>query len=409
MDEAALAITHDSQDNVFVTGRAMVAGQGTQIITMKLRASDGQILWTEYIGGSAGLDDVAWDLAMGPDNHPVITGYIVGEGEEAFYLTRKLANNDGSTIWERIEPGALYNVEVRSGWLTVMAGGDIVMSHRHFGTNGYDVVLQRYEADTGATVWDTVYDGPTHGGDDIRAMRQDSQGNLLVAGVQDAAWNYDYMALKFDGSDGSLLWEAGYDGPPGWYDVANCISEGPGGSVIVSGLSDGSGTGWDWATVAYDGITGAELWAQRYDGPASQSDEARDIIFTAAGDVFVTGYGYGEGTNKDLITIRYQVETASPVGETPGAAIVTSAWPNPFNPKVNISFDLPRDGFASLVIYDLRGRTVATLKEENLTAGLHTAEWSGRDSAGRFVPGGTYLAVVQSGSMRSTQKIVLAK
>jgi len=108
----------------------------------------------------------------------------------------------------------------------------------------------------------------------VRSLRRVSQGNLLIAGVQDVSWNYNYMALKFDSSDGTLIWEAGYDGPPGWYDVANAIAEGPGGSVIISGLSDGTGTGWDWATVAFDGTTGQQLWVERFDGPASQSDEA---------------------------------------------------------------------------------------------------------------------------------------
>lgn len=409
VDEAIMAIAHDSQDDVYVTGRAMVAGQGTQIIVMKLDGTDGQILWTEHIGGSAGLDDIAWDVVVGPDGHPVITGYIVQEGEEAFYLTRKMHSADGSTVWERVEPGALYNVEVRSGWLAVMDDGDIVMAHRTFGANGYDVVLQRYVAADGATVWDTVYDGPTHGGDNIRDMRLDSTGHLLVAGVQDAFWNYNYMALKFDSADGSLVWEAGYDGPPGWYDVANCIAEGPGGSVLVSGLSDGSGTGWDWATVAFDASDGSQLWVQRYDGPASQSDEAHAVLATPQGDIYVTGYGYGEGTGKDLITIRYQAETASPAGDTPAAAIAARAWPNPFNPRVTIAFELPRAGHTSLVVYDLRGREVARLRDGHLTAGPHRAVWDGRDRKGRVAPAGTYLAVVRSGELKTQRKLTLAK
>lgn len=409
VDEGVMAIAHDSQDNVFVTGRAMIAGQGTQMFTMKLSAASGAILWTKYIGGSANQDDIAWDIAIGQDDNPVITGYIVEDGEEAFYLTRKLANSNGDTVWDRQEPGALYNVEVRSGWLAVMDNSDIVMAHRTFGDNGYDVLLRRYAATNGATIWETTYDGPSHGGDDIRAMRLDNEGNLLIAGVQDTQWNYNYMALKIDSDDGSVLWEAGYDGPPGWYDVANCINVGPNGSVIVSGLSDGSGTGWDWATVAYDGATGEQLWVQRYDGPASQSDEARDVLCTDSGDIVVTGYGYGEGTNKDLITIRYKVETTSPASDTPAAVIASRAWPNPFNPKVNISFDLPREGHATLVIYDLRGKAVAVLRDEVLGAGNHEASWNGRDGSGHVVAAGTYLAQVKSSGLQSVQKLVLAK
>lgn len=404
-----MAVAHDSQNNVFVTGRALTGSGGTEILTMKLASATGEILWMELIGGSAGQNDIAWDIVVGADDHPVITGFVIETGDVAHFLTRKLNNTSGDTEWERREPGALNNAEVRSSWLALAGNGDIIMAQRTFGSNGYDVVLKRYAALDGATVWETVYDGPTHGGDDVRSMRLDSQGQILVAGVQDLFWNYNYMALKFDSATGDLIWEASYDGPVGWYDVANCIAEGPGGSVIVSGLSDGSGTGWDWATVAFDGADGSELWTQRFDGPASQSDEARDILCTPAGDIFVTGYGYGEGTNKDLMTIHYKVETASPAGEAPAAVIATRAWPNPFNPRVTLSFALPREGQTSLVIYDVRGKRITTLRNEVMASGIHEVTWNGQDTDGRPVGGGTYLAQVRSGGLSSVRKIVLTK
>jgi hypothetical protein len=217
------------------------------------------------------------------------------------------------------------------------------------------------------------------------------------------------MALKFDVATGDLIWDATYDGPVGWYDVANCIAEGPGGTVIVSGLSDGSGTGWDWATVAFDAENGTQVWAERYDGPASQSDEARDILCTPAGDIYVTGYGYGEGTNKDLVTIHYKVETASPAGETPAAVMATRAWPNPFNPRINLSFELPRTAQTRIEIFDVRGKRVALLRNEVLSEGLHEVSWNGRNADGHPVSGGTYLVQVRSGELTNSRKIVLAK
>jgi hypothetical protein len=404
-----MAVAHDDQNNVFVTGRAMDGGNGTEILVMKLAASNGEILWMETIGGTAGENDVAWDVVVGPDNHPVITGFVVQTGEVAHFLTRKLANGNGDTLWERLEPGALNNAEVRSGWLALAENGDVIMAQRSFGSNGYDVALERYAAQDGATVWETLYDGPTHGGDDIRSMRLDAEGNILVAGVQDANWNYNYMALKFNSSSGDLIWEASYDGPVGWYDVANCITEGPGGTVIVSGLSDGSGTGWDWATVAFDATDGTEVWAERFNGPASQSDEARDVLCTPNGDIYVTGYGYGVGTGKDLVTIHYKVEMASPALDTPAAVLATHAWPNPFNPRVTLSFELPRAGHTSLVIYDVRGQRVATLKDQVLAEGRHEVAWDGRADSGRLASGGTYLVQVKSNGLTSNRKIVLAK
>jgi len=412
LDEAALAIAVDSQNNVFFTGRGTVGTQGIQMLTLKLASNDGHVEWVDYHGGSAGLDDVAWDIVVGPDDNPVVTGYVVGEGNEAFCLTRKLINVDGHEVWSRQVPGAMDNNAVRSSWLALMDDGDVVMCQRSWGS-GYDTILQRYAANDGNTVWEIVYDGPTGGGDDPKAMQRDTAGNLLIAGVQDIDFNYNYMVLKFDSSDGSLIWEAdGYDGPGGgWWDVATCIKEGPGGSLIVSGLSDGSstGTGWDMTTVAYDAVTGDEQWVHRWDGPAGGSDEVRDLAVTAAGDIYVTGYGYGEDSGKDMITFRLDASGASPVAELPEVAGLMRAWPNPFNPRVNFDFELPRTANIRLTVFDLRGHQVAVLLDDRLEPGIHRASWDGRGSDGRAAASGVYLAIIESELGRSSRKIVLAK
>jgi len=388
----------------------MVGAEGTQIIVMKLAANDGDILWTKWIGGTAGENDVAWSVAVGPDDQPVVTGFVVNAGNDAVYLTRKLDNADGHQIWEDQAPGAVSNIDVRTGWLAVMDDGDLAMVNRTFGSNGYDVVLKRYAAQDGDIVWETVYDGETHGGDDPKAMVRDAAGNILVAGVQDVAWNYDYMVLKFDQIDGGLIWEARYDGPPGgWYDVASCIVEGHDGDILVAGLSDGIGTGWDYAIVAFDETSGQQQWAERYDGPASQSDEARDLAVSADGHLYVTGYGYGIDTNKDMITLHYELEDTSPVGDIPVAAGLTRTWPNPFNPRVNFAFDLPAAGAARLEIFDLRGLRVASLVDGHLSSGRHQASWDGRDLQGQPAATGVYLAILRSADIVDTRKIVLAK
>lgn len=414
LNEAALSIAHDSQNNAYFTGRAEVGTQGSQIITMKLSADDGHIVWTDIRGGDAGLNDIGWDIVVGPDDHPVVTGYVVSDSGDAFCLTRKLNNLDGDQIWSREVLGALDNDTVRSSWLALMDNGDVVMCQRSWGSS-YDTILQRYAAGDGATVWETVYDGPTSGGDDPKAMVRDSAGDLLVAGVQDSDFNFDFMVLKFAAGDGSLIWEAdGYDGPGGgWWDVATCIQEGPDGSgtVIVGGLSDGSSTGtsWDITTVAYDATLGEELWVHRWDGPAGTSDEGRALAVTALGDVFVTGYGYDEYSGKDMVTLRLDVAGASPVAELPRAGSVVRAWPNPFNPRVNFQFDLPQTADVRLTIFDLRGRQVAVLLDQRLEAGGHEAYWDGRGSNGRVAASGVYMAILEDGRERISRKIVLAK
>ncbi|MCP4290399.1 MAG: T9SS type A sorting domain-containing protein [bacterium] len=399
----------DSQDNVFITGYAMIGAEGKQALTMKINGTNGNVVWSDTFGGSASDHDLSWDIVVGSDDNPIVSGVIKDTGEIAKYFVRKMQNSNGNIIWDERGTDTQFNPDSRGTWLDILPNDDVVMVQRVFGDNGYDVFLKRFANDDGQAQWSRLYDGATHGGDDPRGLTIDSDGNILVCGVQDILWNYDFMALKIDGSNGNTIWDSNYNGPPGWYDVAGSICEGPDGSVIVAGLSDGTGTGWDWATVAFDGESGDQLWFKRMDGPTSQSDEPNHVIASSSGEIFVTGYGYGEGSNKDMITVCYQVETTSAVGDTPMLASFTKAWPNPFNPRITFSFDLPRRDQARLAIYDLRGRQVNTLIEGNLSEGTHTTSWDGRNEIGQNMPAGVYLAIMESGSYRSSRKIVLAK
>jgi len=83
--------------------------------------------------------------------------------------------------------------------------------------------------------------------------------------------------------------------------------------------------------------------------------------------------------------------------------------PNPFNPRTEIAFDLPRAGHATLRVYDLAGRLVRTLADADLPSGRHIFEWDGRNSAGRTVAAGTYLYRLRSADFTETRQMTLVK
>lgn len=66
--------------------------------------------------------------------------------------------------------------------------------------------------------------------------------------------------------------------------------------------------------------------------------------------------------------------------------------PNPFNPETDLGFVLQQDGRASLEIYDLAGRLIATLADGPHGPGPHRYAWRGLDTEGHPVSSGTYLA-----------------
>jgi len=76
-------------------------------------------------------------------------------------------------------------------------------------------------------------------------------------------------------TSGSQLWVSRYNGPGNSLDQASSVQVSPDGSkVFVTGWSWGITGGLDYDTLAYDAITGAQLWESRYNGPNNSTDQA---------------------------------------------------------------------------------------------------------------------------------------
>lgn len=79
-------------------------------------------------------------------------------------------------------------------------------------------------------------------------------------------------------------------------------------------------------------------------------------------------------------------------------------YPNPFNPSTVISFQLPVSSHVTLKVFDVNGREVATLIDEEMSAGTHTVTFAPRDFTG-----GVYFYKIAAGEFTQTRKAVLLK
>jgi hypothetical protein len=85
-------------------------------------------------------------------------------------------------------------------------------------------------------------------------------------------------------------------------------------------------------------------------------------------------------------------------------------YPNPFNPSTTIRFSVPRAEHVKLVIYDMLGRQIRTLMDDEVAPGLHSMQWDGRDASGAFVRSGIYFSTVKTASgFMETRKMVVAR
>ena len=84
-------------------------------------------------------------------------------------------------------------------------------------------------------------------------------------------------------------------------------------------------------------------------------------------------------------------------------------YPNPFNPSTTIEFTLPQPTEISLVIYNLMGQEVRTLKRGMTDTGHHSILWHGKDNRGQLVSSGVYLVRFYSPTFTASHKMVLMK
>ena len=99
-------------------------------------------------------------------------------------------------------------------------------------------------------------------------------------------------------------WVARYNGPGDLDDITTDLAVDSEGNTYVTGRSFGGSTNWDYATIKYDSA-GVEKWVQRYNGTANGFDDATSIIIDNEDNVYVTGYIFEGNTRNDFATIKY--------------------------------------------------------------------------------------------------------
>jgi len=87
----------------------------------------------------------------------------------------------------------------------------------------------------------------------------------------------------------------------------------------------------------------------------------------------------------------------------------TGIYPNPFNASTTVHYNLKDEGHVSIVVYDLLGRKVKTLVDENRSTGAHRVIWDGRDESGMPASSGIYFVRIQSRDAARTFKISYLK
>jgi hypothetical protein len=95
--------------------------------------------------------------------------------------------------------------------------------------------------------------------------------------------------------------------------------------------------------------------------------------------------------------------------EIPSEFSLYPAFPNPFNPVTTITYNLNKQGYIELSIYNMAGQLVKTLHKGHAIPGLNQIQWNGTDVNGEPVSSGIYLCKMNSSDKTDFIKLVLMK
>jgi len=227
--------------------------------------------------------------------------------------TGRPAGAPGSQLWAQRYNGPGNSFDAASS-VAVSPGRVFVTGESQGARSGLDYATVAYRAVSGARLWAARYNGPGNGSDAANSVAVSPGGSrVFVTGESRGTRSgQDYATVAYSAVTGARLWAARYNGPGNGSDAANSVAVSPGGSrVFVTGESRGATT-TGYLTVAYSAATGARLWVQRYNGPGNGSDEAYSVAVSPGGSrVFVTGASRGTRSGLDYATVAYSAVTGA--------------------------------------------------------------------------------------------------
>ena len=98
------------------------------------------------------------------------------------------------------------------------------------------------------------------------------------------------------------------------------------------------------------------------------------------------------------------VELGLPLLSIPEEYSLHQNYPNPFNPKTLIKFSLPSHSSVEINVFDIRGKKITTLLNDEINAGDHNIIWNAKEQSS-----GVYFIIMESGNFVEDKKIMLLK
>ncbi|MBN1350775.1 choice-of-anchor J domain-containing protein [candidate division KSB1 bacterium] len=148
------------------------------------------------------------------------------------------------------------------------------------------------------------------------------------------------------------------------------------------------------------------------DDPLTEADEGLqpgEAFMLAFDGVAIPGSLIWE-SDAALIDLGEILAAASDNAEVlSGRFAISQNYPNPFNPETCIKYQVPRDCFVTISVYNTLGQQIRSLVAENKKAGFYSITWDGANTVGQSVASGVYMYRIQAADFLEIRKMILMR
>jgi len=417
--EGGISVIQASNGDFVVVGVTDSYGSGKYDIYMVRTDSSGDTIWWKAFGGAE--DDEGYSVQETSDGGFIIAGNTksFGAGNYDIYLLK--TNNSGNVQWSKVFGGSY--AENGNSVIQTSDGGYIVAGKTvTYGAGNSDVYLVKTDS-SGNVMWTKTFGGTD--GDEARSIQQTDDGGYIIVGKTSSsgAGSYDVFLIKTD-SDGNSLWARTFGGSN--YDTGNSVEQTSDGGYIITGSYQTASMESRLYLIKTDGY-GDAIWSKTIEINDYAAGES--VHETADGGFIVTGLAIHSTTSHDVLLVKTDIngdtlwtatygdtgsewgysvqqtvdegyivagmtnsfgadsidvyliklETDTGIEEVSGGnplLLLESAGPNPFSSSLTITYSIPEHSSVKLAVFDLSGRLVEELVNEQRSGGTHTVIWS---------------------------------
>lgn len=453
-DDIGRDIFIDANGNIYVTGffkenatfgNIQLTSYGDWDIFIAKYDTIGNCIWAK--GAGTVIEDFGTGISADSDGYSYLTGsfkgiatfgtiQIVGYGGSDVFIAKYDPN--GNCVWVKkagggsIDEGAGISTDPEgNSYITGYFGYAGVFGTIQLVSYGYsDIYIAKYDS-TGNCMWAKNAGGSLN--DYGLNVSIDTDGNSYITGnfedeatfgtTQLISYGFiDMFIAKYD-SDGNFLWakNGGGNSSAG----GNSISTDMKGNSYVIGNFGGTA---NFGTIQLTSIGSYDIFIAKYDSGGNCiwaenaggtfNDLGYGISTSSVGNNYITGIFEDSATFGTIplnsfgaydIFIATISSTSSSIEPQslyliPSEMQLYQNYPNPFNPLTRIQYSVNSTQNVMLKVYDLLGKEVATLVNEEKPTGEYKVEFSGEG-----LPSGIYFSQLKAGSFVETKKMILLK